>query len=126
MGRAGPGVGVGDGAAAWKFDVHAHAHMHVCRYDPLALVASVPRLASKYFEFEEVQVGSATHRIAGVSNERCGVKPGSGLPEMLYGAFIEGIKPPVGELQKLRGELVEERATTARLQQEVDRLRAMM
>ena len=107
--------------------------MHLCRYDPLALVASVPQLASKYFEFDEVLVGSTTHRVAGVSKERCGVKPGAGLPEMLLDAFLEGIKPPAGDLQRhsrdnkrLRAELAEERATTARLQQEVERLRAAM
>jgi inosine-uridine nucleoside N-ribohydrolase len=95
-------------------------------YDPLALVASVPQLASKYFEFEEVRVGNTTHRVAGVSKEQCGVKAGSGLPEMLLAAFLEGIQPPAGtELQRLRAELLEERATSARLQQEVDGLRAL-
>ena len=107
--------------------VHANAHVHTCRYDPLALVASVPQLASKYFEFEEVKVGETTHRVAGVSKERCGVKAGSGLPDMLLAAFLEGIQPPPGtELQRLRAELVEERAKSARLQQEVDGLRALM
>ena len=111
-----------------RMRVHArmHACMHAYRYDPLALVASVPQLASKYFEFEEVRVGNTTHRVAGVSKEQCGVKAGSGLPEMLLAAFLEGIQPPVGtELQRLRAELLEERATSARLQQEVDGLRAL-
>ena len=40
--------------------------------------------------------------------------------------FLEGIQPPAGtELQRLRAELLEERATSARLQQEVDGLRAL-
>ena len=136
-GAGGLGIGWQGGSSRsmyvhMRLNMHACAHayararMHACRYDPLALVASVPQLASKYFEFEEVRVGNTTHRVAGVSKEQCGVKAGSGLPEMLLAAFLEGIQPPAStELQRLRAELLEERATSARLQQEVDGLRAL-
>ena len=76
---------------------------------------------------------AARPKLLDISGDTPIVRTVEDAPEMLLDAFLEGIKPPAGDLQRhsrdnkrLRAELAEERATTARLQQEVERLRAAM
>ena len=59
-------------------------------YDPLALVAVVPSLAQRFFNYDEFIVNGTSHRVIGVSKERPGIKAGCGLQEWLCAAFKEG------------------------------------
>uniref|UniRef100_A0A7S3T6Y1 Uncharacterized protein n=1 Tax=Emiliania huxleyi TaxID=2903 RepID=A0A7S3T6Y1_EMIHU len=61
-------------------------------YDPIALVAAVPALAERFFETDDLVVHGVRHRVVGVSADRSGVRPGSGLQEWLCAAFLEGAR----------------------------------
>jgi len=61
-------------------------------YDPIALVAAVPALVERFFETDDLVVHGVRHRVVGVSADRSGVRPGSGLQEWLCAAFLEGAR----------------------------------
>mmetsp|Transcript_53327 Transcript_53327/g.122549 ORF Transcript_53327/g.122549 Transcript_53327/m.122549 type:complete len:608 (-) Transcript_53327:503-2326(-) len=67
-------------------------------YDPLALVAALPKLGY-FFNFRRHEINGVTHRVIGTSKEDTGVCDAEVLRKYLYQSFMEGIQ---GELLKER------------------------
>jgi len=77
-------------------------------YDPVALIAAIPKL-SYFFDFTEHELNGATHRIIGVSNEQTGVKDGQKLRSFLYKGFMDGIQGEIVKEQQRRDLLERQR-----------------
>eukprot|EP00929_Paragymnodinium_shiwhaense_P014537 TRINITY_DN122459_c0_g1_i1.p1 TRINITY_DN122459_c0_g1~~TRINITY_DN122459_c0_g1_i1.p1 ORF type:complete len:388 (+),score=67.27 TRINITY_DN122459_c0_g1_i1:84-1247(+) len=60
-------------------------------YDPLAIIGGVPMLAEQFFDFECKLYAHVTHRVAGVSKAKHGVRDPQGLQAFLIEALKEGL-----------------------------------
>jgi len=60
-------------------------------YDPLALVAAIPKL-QHVFDPDAFVVNGVTHRVVGTSKERPGITDGETLKRWLYNAFMQGVR----------------------------------
>lgn len=60
-------------------------------YDPVAVVAAVPKLQARFFDPEIVSVNGTGHWVIGVSQANNGVKLGSGLGEFIAAAELSAL-----------------------------------
>jgi hypothetical protein len=94
-------------------------------YDPLALICALPSLAS-CFDFAELKVGEATHRVVGTSKTHSGVRPDSGVSDYMHRAFMDGLEGERKEKQRVSDEASLAAATIAALRAENEALRAKL
>ena len=62
-------------------------------YDPMALLASIPQIRHRYFEWESKVVNGVEHIVIGVSKEKHGVKEelAAELISFMYNSFLKGV-----------------------------------